>query len=93
MTIQHNEYFDGAVQSLGTSSDGASVTLGVMAPGSYHFSTAAPERMTVVFGAFTIALEGQQPERFEAGAAAEIPGDSGFDVTVEQPTGYLCEYL
>ncbi|NLA36032.1 MAG: pyrimidine/purine nucleoside phosphorylase [Actinobacteria bacterium] len=93
MTIQHNEYFDGAVQSLGTTSDGASVTLGVMAPGAYHFSTGAPERMTVVFGAFTITLDGQEPARFAAGAAADIPGDSGFDVSVEEPTGYLCEYL
>lgn len=94
MTLTHNVYFDGGVQSLAYERDGATSSVGVMAPGEYHFGTAAPERMTVVHGELTILLPGATEwQSFGAGASFDVPGDSGFDVRVSAASSYLCEYL
>ena len=94
MTVTHNVYFDGGVQSLAYEQSGATSSVGVMTPGEYHFGTAAPERMTVVQGELTILLPGAAEwQAFGAGASFEVPGDSGFDVRVAAVSSYLCEYL
>lgn len=94
MTISHNRYFDDQVQSLAFTHDGATASVGVMAPGEYHFGTAAPERMTVVSGELVVQLPGDETwHTFGAGDVFEVPGDSGFDLRVGRPTAYLCEYL
>ena len=94
MTISHNRYFDDQVQSLGYEHDGTKASVGVMAPGEYHFGTAAPERMNVVHGELVVKLPGSDDwQAFAAGTAFDVPGDSGFDLRVSVPTAYLCEYL
>lgn len=94
MTLTHNTYFDGGVQSLAYEQDGATSSVGVMAPGEYHFGTAAPERMTVIRGELTILLPGTDEWRaFSSGESFDVPGDSGFDLRVAGSTSYLCEYL
>lgn len=94
MNLTHNVYFDGGVQSLAYERDGATSSVGVMAPGEYHFGTAAPERMSVVQGELSILLPGATSwQAFGAGTSFDVPGDSGFDVRVPEPTSYLCEYL
>ena len=93
MALQHNTYFDGDVQSIGFERDGASASVGVMDVGEYHFGTQAPERMTVVHGELVVQLPGSDWQPFGAGTVFEVPGDSGFDLKVETPTAYLCEYL
>jgi purine/pyrimidine-nucleoside phosphorylase len=45
--LKHNTYFEGKVQSVGFERNGFKATVGVIAPGEYHFNTAAAERMTV----------------------------------------------
>ncbi len=93
MSISHNTYFDGAVQSLGFV-DGNRFTAGVMAPGEYHFGTDAPERVTVVHGELVVKLPGSEEfVAHPAGTIFEVPGNSGFDLKVAGPTAYLCEYL
>ena len=93
MALTHNTYFDGGVQSIGFEHDGERRTVGVMAPGEYHFGTDAPERMTVVSGELVVKLPGADWQAFAAGSAFEVPGSSGFDLKVAAPAAYLCEYL
>ncbi|QXC60910.1 pyrimidine/purine nucleoside phosphorylase [Aquihabitans sp. G128] len=94
MGLQHNTYFDDGVQSIGFERGGARQSVGVMDAGEYHFGTAAPERMTVVQGELVVQLPGSDAwQAFGAGSAFEVPGDSGLDLRVAEPTAYLCEYL
>lgn len=45
----------GALSALPFDRNGRSMTVGVMAPGEYHFNTVAPERMTVVSGELRVS--------------------------------------
>ena len=57
--MKHNTYFGGAVQSLGFTHARGAASVGVMEPGSYEFSTGAPERMTIVSGEIEYRLQGE----------------------------------
>jgi purine/pyrimidine-nucleoside phosphorylase len=93
-TLRHNSYFEGQVQSVGFERLGRRMTVGVIAPGEFHFDTAGPERMTVTSGELLIRMAGTATLRlYPAGTAFEVPGQSGFDVQAIAPAAYLCEYL
>ncbi len=87
-----NVYFDGNVVSHTVlETDGAKKTLGLIRPGSYHFNTAAPERMAIVAGNCLVTLDGTTaPLAYAAGTYFDVPGKSGFTIAVK--TG-LCEYI
>ena len=87
-----NVYFDGKVVSHSMlMPGGAKKTLGLIYPGSYHFGTAAPERMEIVAGSCRVTLDGQNAvKEYAAGSYFDVPGKSGF--TIEVPDG-LCEYI
>ncbi|MCX5388772.1 pyrimidine/purine nucleoside phosphorylase [Streptomyces sp. NPDC006482] len=88
-----NEYFDGTVKSIAFTQEQGPATIGVMAPGSYEFGTAAAEIMHVVSGALTVLLPGAGDwETFAAGDHFKVPGDSRFQLKVAVETAYLCEY-
>jgi purine/pyrimidine-nucleoside phosphorylase len=92
--LKHNTYFDGKVQSVGFERNGLRATVGVIAPGEYHFNTAAAERMTVTSGLLQAKLAGGEWQSFSAGSYFEVPANSGFDVkAVGGPAAYLCEFL
>ena len=92
--LAHYTYFDGRVQSVGYQRNGRRMTVGVMAPGEYHFGTDAPERMTVVSGELEVKLQGESAWRsYPAGTSFEVAGKSGFDVRARHPSAYLCEFL
>ena len=92
--LKHNSYFDGQVQSVGFERNGRRATVGVIAPGEFHFDTAAPERMTVTSGELEVRFANQSEWRsFPQGTSFEIAAKSGFDVKAEQPSAYLCEFL
>jgi uncharacterized protein YaiE (UPF0345 family) len=91
-TLKHNSYFDGKVQSIGYERNGRRATVGVIAPGEYHFGTESPERMTVTSGELAVKRDGAWVP-YPAGTAFEIPGRSGFDVRALEPSAYLCEFL
>ena len=62
--------------------------------GEYTFGTDAPEEMTVVSGALTVQLPGEEEwVTFEAGEAFFVPGNSKFNLQVAENTAYLCRYL
>jgi purine/pyrimidine-nucleoside phosphorylase len=87
-----NVYFDGNVVSHTVhQSDGTKLTLGLIRPGSYHFSTAVGERMEIVAGTCQVTLDGSTNTRaYTTGESFEVPGQSGFSIAVD--TG-LCEYV
>jgi len=91
--LKHNSYFDGAVQSVGFERNGQRATVGVIAPGEYHFNTGAPERMTVTSGELQAKLPGGNWQAYPAGTYFEVAGNSGFDVKATTPSAYLCEFL
>lgn len=92
--LKHNSYFDGAVQSVGFERNGLRATVGVIAPGEYHFNTAAAERMTVTSGALQAKLADGNWVTYPAGTAFEVQANSGFDVrAIGGPAAYLCEFL
>jgi uncharacterized protein YaiE (UPF0345 family) len=94
MPIQHNKYFDEKVQSLASERHGAKFSIGIISAGTYHFGTAAAERMTVVSGMLTAKLDGSDEwVNYPAGTNFEIPANSGFDVKASTDTAYQCEYL
>jgi len=93
-SLKHNTYFDGQVQSVGFERNGRRATVGVIAPGEFHFGTEAPERMTVISGELGVRRSAGEPwVAYPAGTAFEIPGKSGFDVRATDPAAYLCEFL
>lgn len=90
-----NVYFDGKVISHTVLfPDGTKKTIGLIYPGTYHFSTGAPERMELVAGACTIKLAGQEAwTAYEAGTFFDVPGNSSFDIAVESGLmEYICSY-
>ncbi len=93
-TLTHNNYFDGQVQSVGFERNGRRATVGVIAPGEFHFNTDAAERMTVTSGDLQVRFAGATAFRaFAAGTSFEVAAKSGFDVKAETPAAYLCEFL
>jgi uncharacterized protein YaiE (UPF0345 family) len=92
--LRHNSYFDGQVQSVGFERLGRRMTVGVIAPGEYHFNTESPERMTVTSGEVLVRLTAAADFRpYPAGTVFEVPAKSGFDVQATSPAAYLCEFL
>jgi uncharacterized protein YaiE (UPF0345 family) len=92
--LKHNTYFDGKVQSVGYDRNGRRATVGVIAPGEFHFGTDAPERMTVVSGELEVKVAGSEAWRaYPAGTSFEVGGKSGFDVRAAACSAYLCEFL
>lgn len=92
--LKHNSYFDGQVQSIGYERNGRRATVGVIAPGEYHFGTDAAERMTVLSGELAMRRDGGDVFTiYPAGTAFEVAGKSGFDVRAQDPSAYLCEFL
>jgi uncharacterized protein YaiE (UPF0345 family) len=92
--MKHNTYFEGKVQSLGFERHGRKQTVGVIAPGEYHFNTDGAERMTVVCGELRARLSGETEwTAYPAGTAFEVPAKSGFDVKASAPSAYWCEFI
>ena len=90
-----NVYFDGKVLSHTVlSPDGSKRSLGLIYPGSFHFDTAAKERMEITAGACRVRLSGESAFRdVEAGGAFDVPASSGFDIEVNDGiVEYVCSF-
>lgn len=87
-----NIYFDGRVVSHTIHlPDGSRKTLGLIYPGSYHFGTAAPERMEIIAGSCHVRMDADGSESgITAGSHFDVPGNSGFTIEV---TEGICEYI
>lgn len=88
-----NEYFGGDVASIAFATAEGPATVGVMAVGEFEFGTSQLEIMSVVSGALTVRLPGQDTwQTFAAGTQFTVPAGSTFTVRAEVETAYLCEY-
>ena len=89
-----NVYFDGDVVSHTVLfENGTKKTLGLIRPGSYHFNTAASERMEIIAGACHVKLDGSlATQDYAAGERFDVPAHSGFTIAVGPGLG-LCEYI
>jgi uncharacterized protein YaiE (UPF0345 family) len=90
-----NVYFDGKVVSHTIRfADGTKKTLGLIYPGEYHFGTDAPETMDIVAGSCRVTLDGQkETQSFGAGQGFDVPGKSGFTITVDSGIAeYVCSF-
>lgn len=87
-----NVYFDGRVVSHTIHfADGSRKTLGLIYPGTYHFGTAAPERMEIIAGSCHIKQDADGSESdVDAGSHFDVPGNCGFTIKVSDG---ICEYI
>lgn len=91
-----NVYFDGNVVSHTILfADGSRKTLGIIRPGSYHFGTAAAERMEITAGTCEVQLDGAGGSAvFGEGSFFDVPANSGFTIRVaEGLCQYVCSFL
>lgn len=91
--IQVNEYFDGAVKSLGYNSSEGKSTVGVMEEGEYEFGTFTHETMVVIEGQLSALLPDETEWKiFTAGQEFHIPADVKFKVKSLGQSSYLCKF-
>jgi uncharacterized protein YaiE (UPF0345 family) len=90
-----NIYFEGKVVShVVEFPDGSKKTLGLIFPGEFRFDTGAPEVMEIVAGTALVRMgEDAQWKPYAAGTSFEVPGDSSFEIKVEDGIAeYVCSY-
>lgn len=87
-----NVYFDGKVVSHTVfTADGAKKTIGLIYPGSFTFTTGAPEVMAIVAGACRVRLKGESAWKpYAAGTSFPVAANSAFDIEV---TSGIAEYV
>lgn len=89
-------YFDGKCISHGiTFADGTKKSVGVILPATLTFSTGAPEIMECVAGSCEYKLSGSDAwVKSSAGEKFSIPGNSKFDIKVDDAGGYhyICHF-
>ena len=95
VTTKANVYFEGKVVSHTIHlRGGEKKTLGLIYPGSFHFTTEAPERMDIVAGTCRARLNGEPEFKvYSAGSGFDVPGKSAFDIAVESGIAeYVCSF-
>ncbi|MDW5442816.1 pyrimidine/purine nucleoside phosphorylase [Polaromonas sp. SM01] len=94
VTTQASVYFDGKCVSHGiTLADGTKKSVGVVLPATLTFNTGAPEIMECVAGACEYKLAGSDAWiKSTPGEKFSVPGNSSFDIRVEQAYHYICHF-
>jgi uncharacterized protein YaiE (UPF0345 family) len=89
-----NEYYDGAVKSIGFDNTSGKFTVGVMAAGKYEFDTNTTEYMTIVSGIMKVMLPGENEwKTYHPFETFIVPKDSKFKIIIEDKAcSYLCRY-
>lgn len=89
-----NVYHGGKVTSRTViTPTGEMKTLGVMLPGTYRFTTQAPERIDVTQGSCRVKLaDSQQWIEYQAGQSFDIPGNSHFEIEIGEFLDYVCHF-
>lgn len=89
-----NIYSGGQVTSRTiTTADGKTKTLGVMLPGTYHFTTDAPERIDVQQGRCRVKRAAESTwSEYRAGDSFDVSARSAFDIEVNELLDYVCHF-
>jgi len=94
VSTQASVYFDGkCVSHAVVLADGTKKSVGVVLPATLTFNTGAPEKMECVAGGCEYRLDGTSEWRQSGpGDTFSIPGNSKFDIRVEQAYHYICHF-
>ncbi len=94
LTTQANVYFDGkCVSHSFTLADGTKKSVGVVLASSLSFGTGAAEIMECVGGGCEYKLAGSEDWiKQSVGDTFSVPGNSKFDIRVDQAYHYICHY-
>lgn len=89
-----NVYFDGkCVSHTVILPDGSRKSVGVIFPASLTFNTEAPEVMELNAGVCRVRLQGEDNwKTYGAGDTFNVPGNSRFDIDVEEMLDYVCHF-
>ena len=89
-----NVYFDGkCVSHTVVLADGTKKTVGVILPASLTFNTGAPEIMEGVGGSCRVRLKGESDwKAYVEGQSFNVPGNSNFEITCDEPYHYVCHF-
>lgn len=89
-----NIYHDGRVTSRTVvTASGEMKTLGVMLPGTYRFSTQAPETIDVTQGRCRVKIADRADWReYQAGESFDIPANSHFEIEIDELLDYVCHF-
>ncbi len=89
-----NIYHEGRVTSRSfITPEGEMKTLGIMLPGTYRFSTEAAERMDITQGHCRVKLAGSGAwSDYQAGESFTVPGNSQFEIEVDDLLDYVCHF-
>jgi uncharacterized protein YaiE (UPF0345 family) len=92
VATQANVYFDGKCVSHSlTLADGSKKSVGVVLPAQLTFKTGAPEIMECVAGSCEYKLAGGNAwQKSGPGEKFSVPGNSSFDIRVQQVYHYIC---
>ena len=93
--LKANIYFEGGVISHTLlSTKGSKQTVGLIRPGTYHFTTDTPEQMDLIAGSCRVKFSDEsQWKIYKAGETFNVPGKSAFDIAVDSGVAeYLCSY-
>ena len=89
--MEHNQYFDGKVQSLGFQSDKGEATVGVVEPGTYVVPTDCVEHFTILSGKGRYKFADQDWKDIKTGDVFSVPADVEVTWEAEPPNlCYLC---
>lgn len=91
-----NIYFDGRVVSHSIHfPDGTKKTIGIIFPGTYRFTTGAPELMEIIDGTCEVSIDGSNTTKFiPTDDSFHVPGVSAFTITVNSGVcQYICSFL
>jgi len=94
IATQANVYFDGkCVSHALTMADGSKKTVGVILPATLTFNTGAPEIMECAAGSCDYKLAGSDAwQTSAAGDKFSIPGNSSFQIRVDEAYHYICHF-
>ena len=89
-----NVYHGGNVTSRTViTDDGKRLTLGVMLPGGYTFTTGEPEVVEVTQGKCRIKLgDAVTWSEYSAGQSFSVPDKTRFDIEVTELVDYICHF-
>jgi len=94
ITKKANVYDGGKVTSRSiVTAEGEMKTLGIMQAGNYRFSTEAAEVMEVTQGSCRVKLADEQDwTNYGEGESFNVPGNSHFEIEVDELLDYICHY-
>lgn len=88
-----NEYFEGAVKSLGYDSKDGKSSIGIIEEGEYKFGTSMHETIIILEGELEVLLPKSAIwKTFTNGQRFEVYANQSFTVRSGIQTSYLCKY-